>query len=510
MGSKVTITDIEKELLQKELNEREELEHLKSDFWAYAKYWDSEFFYDYKFLLKQIAEILQAVEAGEFDYVIISIYPRAGKSYLISLFCSWMLGKYNRDSIMRNTYGASLYEKFSYDIRDMVQDKRFKKIFDDTHLSARRTSLDGWALSTSKQHAYFGAGFGGACTGFGANLLAIVDDPFKNMAEALSPTIRDSVWDWYKSVHRTRKEDTGTRKKCAEIVIGTRWHKEDLIGKLIETEGRVEEGGRWKVFEFPALDENDKSTCEAMKATEELIAERDSLLLSEQGFIWYSEYQQQPADKYGNMFPAESLTYFDYTIFEEQGKFIGCPSIGYCDFADEGDDLLASVIGVFFEEHLFIIDIIYTKVPYEKSKTLIVEQIKAFRPDLFTIEANKEGRIVKVEIEAEINRYNDEIKIKIANGEATVADLIGTRFSSRNNSKNKEARIFLSSGTIVTKMAFRSDSAKNIYYRNAIKHLTNFLVDGRNEHDDIEDCLAGLAQGIKDRRQLYVRVFGNK
>jgi hypothetical protein len=105
---------------------------------------------------------------------------------------------------------------------------------------------------TEEGGGYMSAGAGGAFTGKGFKI-GIIDDLFKNREEAESKTIRDSRWNWYLSSFYTRQDGA-----TAIIVISTRWHEDDIIGRLMQKQAQDEEDGqtnydKWTVVEFPAI-----------------------------------------------------------------------------------------------------------------------------------------------------------------------------------------------------------------------------------------------------------------
>lgn len=135
------------------------------------------------------------------------------------------------------------------------------------------------------------AGVGGGLTGKGGDII-IVDDPVKNAAESLSETIRQNVWDWYTSTLYTRLEP-GSKM----IIVQTRWHEDDLSGRLLE---QMRKGGsdRWAIIDLPAVaGENDAL---GRNVGEALWPERYDLtelakIEKTLGPYWYSAlYQQQP------------------------------------------------------------------------------------------------------------------------------------------------------------------------------------------------------------------------
>ena len=162
---------MDKEILKHQLR----LELCRRDFWEFCKYYDSKFFNENKWHLKKIANAFQRVVEGELKKLAVSLPPRGGKSYITSLFCAWCLGKNPKGSIMRNSYAAKLAEKFSKDIRDgIIISPKFLEVFPDVRLG-KSTAIDGWSLEGNTQPSYFCAGVGGAITGFGCNMLAILD-----------------------------------------------------------------------------------------------------------------------------------------------------------------------------------------------------------------------------------------------------------------------------------------------------------------------------------------------
>jgi hypothetical protein len=105
-------------------------------------------------------------------------------------------------------------------------------------------------MNTNHGGAYVAAGVGTAVTGRGAHI-ALIDDPFKDREEADSERRRDLVWDWYRSTLFTRLMPNG-----AIVLIQTRWHEDDLAGRLLESEG-----DQWEVLELPAIDKLTARLC---------------------------------------------------------------------------------------------------------------------------------------------------------------------------------------------------------------------------------------------------------
>jgi len=155
----------------------------KRDFWQFCLFYDAEFFADRGFL-REVADAMQDISDDKIKSLSVSLPPRAGKSYITSIYCAWVLGNHPTESVMRNTCTATLYTKFSYDVRDIVKSEKFATIFPDVCLSSDKANLQGWNTNKSKQVGYFGAGVGGTIIGFGASKVAITDDLYRGIDDA--------------------------------------------------------------------------------------------------------------------------------------------------------------------------------------------------------------------------------------------------------------------------------------------------------------------------------------
>lgn len=178
--------------------------------------------------------------------LIIAIPPRHSKSETISHYTPvWALDQFPWMKVILCSYEASFARSWGRRVRNTIQEHQDKlrvRIAEDSQAAEGWHTTAGGGMST--------AGAGGPITGKGADLL-IVDDPFKNAEEADSATIRDKVWDWWQSTARTRVEPGGTI-----VVLHTRWHEDDLIGRLIQQAEADPEADQWEVITFPAIAED--------------------------------------------------------------------------------------------------------------------------------------------------------------------------------------------------------------------------------------------------------------
>lgn len=263
----------------------------------------------HKEICDELDRFLQDVADKKSPRLIITMPPRSGKSELVSRrFPAFALGRNPELQIIATSYSSDLSQRFNRDVQRVIDDEKYFDLFPNTRLSNSRVRTDsrGSYIRTSDLFeivghagAYRSCGVGGGITGQGADIL-IIDDPIKDRAQAGSKTIRDSIWDWYTSTAYTRLSPGG-----GVIVMATRWHTDDLIGRLIQ---RMGEGDTFRIVNYPAIAEHDELHC---KAGEALHPERYPLstLLQIQKTIgsrdWEALYQQHLVPDGGALFKLE-------------------------------------------------------------------------------------------------------------------------------------------------------------------------------------------------------------
>jgi predicted phage terminase large subunit-like protein len=447
-----------------------QIELARRVFYDFCVYMDPAFFTTKKPHLKLIADAFQEVADGLIPSLAVSLPPRAGKSYLTSFLCAWLLGKEPDGSIMRNSYAAKLAEKFSKDIRDgIMASTKYKLVFPGV---IAKGAIDNWCINKNTQPAYFCAGVGGPITGFGCRTLAILDDGIKNIEEALSETVIENVWNWYTSTHMSRLE-TG----CPEIHIATRWTRKDPIGHLTDPESEAY-NPNMKVINVPALTDDGETFCEEVKTTEEYHLLRKIT----EDFIWEAEFMQHPIEAKGLLFPIEQLKRFtmkDLSTKQADGV------VGFTDTADKGEDYLASPIGRKYGEYTYITDVVFTQDGVEITEPLVAQQIIDTKCDVMRIESNNGGY-------GFIRNVRNLIKDK------SHCSIVG-----ENQSTNKETRMLMSAGYVKEYFYFRSDYEPGSDYDKFMRQLTSYVKMGKNKHDDAPDSITGLADYSK--RKVFTK-----
>ena len=262
-----------------------------------------------------VCEYLDKFVSGETKRLMVFMPPRYGKSELVSRrLPAFILGNNPDAPIIAASYGADLARRMNRDVQRIIDDERYSRLFPETRLSSAnvRTVTQGtWLRNTDmfevvEYNGYYrGAGVGGAITGMGM-LYGIIDDPIKNRAEAESETIRENVWDWYTSTFRTRLAPGG-----AILVTVTRWHEDDLAGRLLSLARSEPKADQWTVITLPAIAEAPDSIYDIREPGEPLWPTRydlndlDTTRISVGEYDWGSLYQQRPGPVGGGIFRHE-------------------------------------------------------------------------------------------------------------------------------------------------------------------------------------------------------------
>ncbi len=266
------------ELAKRELASRYLLDFILYNFPSYRVNWHHNI----------IIEKLEALERGEIKKVMFLMPPRHGKSEICSKqFPAWYIGRNPTKEIITSSYSSGLAVDFGRKSRNLVNSEDFTNVFEGVKLAEDSKSVGKW--HTNQEGSYIAVGVGGAITGKGADVL-IIDDPIKNREDADSSILRNNIWEWYRSTALTRLSPNG-----AIILIQTRWHDDDLAGRLLESEKK-----EWVVVDFPAIaneDEKFRKQGEALWENQYSLEKLLEIKNSIGSYNWSSLYQQNPIDE---------------------------------------------------------------------------------------------------------------------------------------------------------------------------------------------------------------------
>ena len=259
-----------------------------------------------RIIAQELQQFYYDVMAGKQPRLLIQAPPRSGKSELFSRrFPAWAFGKNPDLQMIAASYSADLSSRMNRDVQRIIDSQEYSDIFPDTSFSANSQASPSSNKNirnseifeiAGRKGAYRSAGVGGGITGMGADI-AIIDDPVKDAKEANSQTVRDSVWDWYTSTFYTRLSPK------SGILLGmTRWHEDDLAGRLLE---EAKKGGdQWRVVSFPAIaeeDEEHRNEGDALHPERYNLEHLSKIKKAVGSQAWNALYQQRPSSKGGDI-----------------------------------------------------------------------------------------------------------------------------------------------------------------------------------------------------------------
>ena len=333
----------------------------------------------------------------------LAVPPRMGKSELISRrLPAFLLGKDPNLQIIACSYSAELSGRINKDIQRIIVSDPYKRLFPETKISESsggRGSVSESYTRTSdlfeivkKKGFYRSAGVGGSITGMGGQWL-IVDDPFRNREDADSPTVRNTVKNWYKSTFRTRAE-----KDVRIIVVQTRWHPEDLIGEIIQQGIMEADADQFEYITIPAIANAVNHKDDPREQGEPLWPEKYSLqdMLTIKTSLgtreWEALYQQNPSAEGAQEW--EPKLFADHIWWDKpwpkredlKGSVLAIDPSKGAD-SKHGDYSAICLMGR-TKDNLLIIQSYLSRMSVETLVDHVIEIGKEYRPDLVVCESN--------------------------------------------------------------------------------------------------------------------------
>lgn len=242
---------------------------------------------------------------GKIRFLEIEAPPRHSKSIHVSqLFPAYVVGKNKNNDVIVSSYSGDLATDHGRETRNLINSEEYGLLF-ETKLAIDSSAKGKW--NTNGRGAYNAVGVGGSTTGKGADYF-VIDDPFKDRKEADSELIRDERWKWLRSVARTRLSPKG-----AMIIMHTRWHEDDIIGRLTDGEGTKEPWidyfdyiksglgeAKWVRLTLRAIAEEDepyRAKGEVLWPERYPLSELEDIKRSLGPYEWSALYQQIPVDE---------------------------------------------------------------------------------------------------------------------------------------------------------------------------------------------------------------------
>ena len=442
-------------------------------------------------------EVLTRFAMGEIKKLMITMPPQHGKSEgATRRLPAFVLGQDPDKRIAIVSYNAIKARKFNRELQRIMDDDRYYELFPQTLLAGQASYQEqgrrsrNYARNSDEceivgyQGSFKTIGVGGSLTGEPVDML-IMDDLYKDASSAWSPVIRQNVADWYDTVASTRLHNDSQ-----QLLVFTRWHMEDLAGRLLEQEGvydPIENPQGWLLVSFPAIQNRPPSEQDPRAEGEPLWPERHSLekLLEIKGrspTVFESLYQQNPQ-------PSQGLMYEEFNCYTDLPS--RSYSVAYIDAADSGADYLCALFYKEAEDGNYITDVLYTKDPMEVTETTLTYMLQQHQVERCHIESNNGGNLFVSNLQQRSWDMGNRL----------------TRFNPFHQNQNKTARIFAASASVQKLIKMPLDWKKR--FPKFARDLTGYLRVGTNAHDDAPDALTGSIECRQPPKRVSVaEMFG--
>lgn len=446
--------------LKEELKKQARLELARRDFFDYCKLTASDFYKEDRKFLKDVCNQLQDFYKSNEKICVINMPPRHGKSRTAGKLVEWILGINPKEKIMTGSYNETLSGTFAKSVRDTIASEKtegvivYNDIFPNTKIKYGEASSSKWALEGSGQANYLATSPTGTATGFGCTLM-IIDDLIKNVQEAYNENVLQKQIDWFNNTMLSRTEN-GFKL----IIIMTRWASMDLAGYILENYDNV------RHINYKAVQEDGSMLCKEVLSKEDYELKTKNMNKD----IIYANYQQEPID-------IKNRLYSKFKTYEKlpPAHYI----MNYTDTADEGSDFLCSIDYLMYNKEYYILDIVYTQEAMEITEPAVAKMLTKDHVGYANIESNNGGRGFARNVQRELKELNN----------------IHTKIHWFHQSENKQARILSNSTAVMNNIYFPVNWEDK--FPEFARHIKHYIRDGKNEHDDAEDCLTGVYENPK-------------
>lgn len=360
---------------------------------------------------KLLCQIMEKVESGALQRVAVSIGPQLGKSQILSRNApAWISGRNPYKNMMLGTYNQTFAEEFGGEVRDLISSQFHQAVFPEHRLQKGALDLliaEGKGGLAAGKTAFVGVG--GSGTGKPADLF-VVDDPIRSDEDAQSAIYREKIWKWFNSVVMTR-----THSRSAIVVVHTRWHTDDLIGRLCDPDHpeRYKEyagiADKWTYINLPAVVEDPKLAADlgltlevptnpyvikqfGTKPMSALWPDRKGLeFLAEaknmDARTFNALYMGKPTADDGEFFKAEHIVEYEPHELPENLTKYGASDHAVSTKANR-DYTVLGCVGIDEDDNVWILpDLVWERMQTDKTVEQLLMQFKLHRPNLWWMES---------------------------------------------------------------------------------------------------------------------------
>lgn len=459
------------------------IELAKREFFFYCQLKAPDFYKSDRTFLVNLCNGLQEFVESDEEVCIVNIPPRHGKSRTAGNLVEWCLGNDPTYKIMTGSYNETLSTMFSKNVRNSIQEKKadeskpvFSDVFPGVEIKYGDGAMNLWSLEGGYNN-YLATSPTGTATGFGCNLM-IIDDLIKSALEANNATVLENHWSWFTDTMLSRLEEGGKI-----IVIMTRWHSEDLAGRVLEW--CQNSNKKYRHIKDKALLDPTKRL---MLCPEILSYESYKDKTSAMGEdIASANYNQEPIDLKGRLY-TKFKTYEDIPR-DFNGDQLFTEVKNYTDTADEGSDYLCSITYGVYNMEAYVLDIIYTQEAMEHTEGKVAKMLFDHRVNIADIESNNGGKGFARAVESILQQQFQTNK---------------TSIKWFHQSQNKKARILSNATWVMDHIYFPKNWRDR--WPDYYKDMNKYQREGNNAHDDAPDATTGIAEKIS-KGKIKLKTF---
>lgn len=473
-----------------ELNKRALLFDAPYELDAYLQYleWNRKpqerFYLPRRRIMKRVADAMQRLVDGELDELFLSMPPRVGKTTMLMMFVTWLVGRDSEKSNLYSAYSDVITSAFYNGCLEIINDPMtylWRDVFPTAKVVSTNAKDETFNIDRKKRYpsltcrSLYGT-LNGACD---CNGLLLSDDLIGGIEEALNKDRLMSAWSKVDNNLLPRAKETAKVLWC-----GTRWSMVDPAGvrmDLLLNDERFR-NRRFEIINLPALDEEEHSNFYYLYGVgfsdEYYIQRRASFERNNDMASWLAQYMGEPIERSGALFEPQDMRFYNGVLPDDEPVRVFMA----VDPAFGGGDFTASpVCYQYADGSIYVADVVYSDGDKRITQPLIVKKVLEHNVKAVQIEANKSTASYKEEVEELLKKQGVRVNIT-------------TKMAPNNVSK--EMRIF-DKAPEIREFYFLEEGKRSKEYSQFMQNVYSFKLTGRNKHDDSVDSLAQAIEMIR-------------
>lgn len=445
--------------------------------------------------MRRVALGIQDLVDDKMDEIFVNCPSRVGKTQIVKLGFLWYGSKFPEKSNLYTAYSDKITSAFYDGVIELITDPVYtyadlfpenveKKLITD----GKDTTIDiirKKTYPTFTMRSIYGT-LNGACDCSG---IAVADDLFSGIEEAVSVDRQKTVWDKFDNNFMKR-----LKRKAKLINMGTRWAVQDVQGRrrnLLEN-NKDYKTRRWQAIVIPALNENEESNFDYPYdlgySTKDYLMIRASFEENDDMASWYAQDQQEPIERLGALFTTDNLNYFNPS--KDLPDSVPDRIFAAIDPAYGGGDFVSMPICYQFGKSYYIVDVVYNNNEKDVTVPEVANRI-AYHLEKFAPKT--------AEVHFEETKSTEGYRLECEKQWKNLGVPVNATHSAAPNNISKVDRI-KNHAPEIRKLYFIDREHRTKEYNKYFQNILTFKTEGKNKHDD----------GIDSTAQLCDMIYGNK